>query len=190
MHLTELTPALYQHLYTDITEFRHAFELPVAATEAMETGSCQLHTSLIVEEMTELAQAANKIEQADALVDCVYVLMGRLVHLGAQAYDSRPDLAHMLDTLLQVARNLAIDFMPCWDEIHQSNMSKLCQSESELTATQAFYAAKGVRLNAFAKGGAWIVKCAADAMLDNKPIRAGKVLKSVGYRPADLSALV
>ncbi|MGI2260458.1 nucleoside triphosphate pyrophosphohydrolase family protein [Shewanella sp. GXUN23E] len=190
MQLTALTPEIYTHLYRDILEFRSAFDLPVADPQSLDLASDTLHTSLIIEELTELAQAPDKVEQADAIVDSVYVLMGRQVHLGASHMQDNPAISYLVDLLLNVARNLNINFLPCWDEVHSSNMSKLCRNEQEYTATEAFYAAQGIVLTASHKGGFIIAKCARDVEMDGKTVRAGKVLKNVNYRPADLTPLV
>ncbi|MCF1428724.1 MAG: nucleoside triphosphate pyrophosphohydrolase family protein [Shewanella sp.] len=190
MQLTALTPEIYMHLYRDILEFRCAFDLPVDDPQSLDLNSDTLHTSLIIEELTELAQAPDKVDQADAIVDSVYVLMGRQVHLGADTPEANPAISYLVDLLLHVARNLNINFIPCWVEVHSSNMSKLCRTELEYTATEAFYAAQGIALTASHKGGFIIAKCAEDVELDGKTIRAGKVLKNVNYRRADLGPLV
>ena len=84
MHLSQLTQPIYQKLYQDIEQFRSTFDLAVEAPESLDEKNDLLHTSLAIEELTELAEADSKIEQADAIVDTVYVLMGRAVHLGTK----------------------------------------------------------------------------------------------------------
>ncbi|MDN5370519.1 MAG: hypothetical protein PWP74_1827, partial [Shewanella sp.] len=112
MKLTLLTQSLYDKLYRDIREFRITFDLPVAVPDSLDDKQDQLHTSLISEELTELAEAKDKVEQADAIVDSVYVLMGRLVHLGATGLEQRLEISYLVDLLLQVASNRGIDFVP------------------------------------------------------------------------------
>ncbi|ELE7614377.1 nucleoside triphosphate pyrophosphohydrolase family protein [Vibrio vulnificus] len=189
MHLSQLTQDIFDHLYRDITEFRSTFDLPVASPESLDEKADTLHTSLIIEEMTELAEADSKTEQADAIVDSVYVLMGRLVHLGAANVEDNLAISYLIDLLLNVAKNRGIDFIPCWDEVHSSNMSKVCRNEQEYADTEKFYAEQGVKLMAVQKGDYLIAKCAEDFEGEGKTIRAGKVLKSVYYRPADLVPL-
>ncbi|WP_456297279.1 nucleoside triphosphate pyrophosphohydrolase family protein [Vibrio sp. AK197] len=189
MHLSKLTQELYDHLYQDITEFRSTFDLPVAAPSTLDEKGDTLHTSLAIEELTELAEADSKVEQADAIVDTVYVLMGRLVHLGQSQVEDNLAISYLIDLLLNVAVNRRIDFVPCWDEVHSSNMSKVCRSEQEYAETEAFYAQQGITLMAVQKGDYIIAKCAQDFVAEGKTIRQGKVLKSVYYRPADLMAL-
>ncbi len=189
MQLTKLTQNLFDHLYTNISEFRATFDLPVAAPESLDDKADQLHSSLAIEELTELAEADCKAEQADAIVDTIYVLMGRLVHLGDSKIEDNLAISYLIDLLLHVAENRAIDFVPCWDEVHSSNMSKVCRNEQEYSDTQAYYEKQGVKLMAVTKGEYIIAKCAEDVSVEGKTIRQGKVLKSVYYRPADLKKL-
>ena len=190
MKLSKLTQPLYDHIYKDILEFRLTFDLPVEDSASMTDASDTLHTSLIIEELTELAQADCKEEQADAIVDSVYVLMGRLVHLGEAKINDNFTISYLIDLLLNAAENLDINFVPCWDEVHSSNMSKVCRNQQEYSETEAFYAEQGIALNAVEKGNYIIAKCAQDFVSKNKTIRAGKVLKSVYYRPATLGNLI
>ncbi|KKD00382.1 MULTISPECIES: nucleoside triphosphate pyrophosphohydrolase family protein [Photobacterium] len=190
MKLTVLDQALFDHLYRDIREFRTTFDLDIDNPSTLNEQMDQLHTSLAVEELTELAEADSLVEQADAIVDTVYVLMGRLVHLGHSQVQDNLGISYMIDLLLQIAERLNIDFVPCWDEVHASNMSKVCRNEQEFSETQAFYAKQGVEITGNQKGDYIIAKCAKDVALEDKVIRKGKVLKSVYYRPADLVTLV
>ncbi|ENM5892287.1 nucleoside triphosphate pyrophosphohydrolase family protein [Vibrio mimicus] len=189
MQLTKLTQEIFDHLYRDISEFRQTFDLPVAAPQTLNEQADTLHTSLAIEELTELAQADNKTEQADAIVDTVYVLMGRLVHLGQAKMADNLAISYLIDLLLHVANNLNIEFLPCWDEVHSSNMSKVCRNEQEYLDTEKFYAEQGIKLMAVHQGEYIIAKCAEDFISESKTIRQGKVLKSVYYRPANLAAL-
>ncbi|NMH66635.1 nucleoside triphosphate pyrophosphohydrolase family protein [Shewanella salipaludis] len=190
MQLSVLDQPLYDTLYRDISEFRTTFDLPVNDPDSLDAKADTLHSSLIIEELTELAEADSRIEQADAIVDSVYVLMGRLVHLGAARVSDRQEISYLVDLLLSVARNRDIDFIDCWNEVHSSNMSKVCRNESELAETVAFYAKQGVEIVGSKQGDFIIAKCARDVEMAGKTVRQGKVLKSVYYRPADLSPLV
>ena len=189
MTLSQLNQEIYSHLYSDIEEFRSTFDLPVAAPQTLDDKADTLHTSLAIEELTELAEADCKTEQADAIVDSVYVLMGRLVHLGQKNVEDNIAISYLIDLLLNVAKNRNIDFIPCWDEVHSSNMSKVCRNEAEFADTEAFYAKQDIKLMAVQKGDYIIAKCAEDFVSEGKTIRQGKVLKSVYYRPADLKPL-
>lgn len=190
MKLTALTQPLYDHLYGDILQFRSTFDLPSEDESSLDDKADTLHTSLAIEELTELAEADSRMEQADAIVDSVYVLMGRLVHLGATQVSDRMEISYIIDLLLHVAKNREIDFITCWDEVHSSNMSKVCRNEKELAETVEFYAKQGVEIVGSTKGDFIIAKCAKDVDMAGKIVRQGKVLKSVYYRPADLAKLV
>jgi len=190
MKLTKLTQSIFDHLYQDINEFRATFDLPVNDTASMNETLDTLHSSLIIEELTELAQADTKIEQADAIVDSIYVLMGRLVHLGNNKIEDNLTICYFIDILLNAATNLQIDFLPCWNEVHSSNMSKVCKDHVEYKATEVFYSKQNIKLMPVEKGHYIIAKCAEDFVSDAKTIRKGKVLKSINYRPADLRPLI
>lgn len=190
MKLTQLTAAIYEKLYNDIEQFRETFDLPCDSPESLDEKADALHSSLIIEELTELAEAPCKVEQADAIVDSVYVLMGRVVHLGDKNVSDNIAISYLIDLFLNVAKQRSIDFMLCWNEVHASNMSKVCRNQQEYSETEAFYAQQGVKLVDSVKGGFIIAKCAEDVQLEGKLVRQGKVLKSVYYRPADLTPLV
>ncbi|QSX33262.1 nucleoside triphosphate pyrophosphohydrolase family protein [Shewanella avicenniae] len=191
MKLLQLNHAIYQQLYTDIAEFRHTYDLAVADPSSLTEQQDALHTSLITEELTELAEAQDIVEQADAIVDSVYVLMGRLVHLGIDdVTQDSTGISYLIDILLQVANARTIDFISCWHEVHSSNMSKVCRTQQELDDTIAHYAEQGIKIEGVSKGGYLIAKCAEDCQLQGKLVRRGKVLKSVYYRPADLAKLI
>lgn len=158
MKLTALDQTLYDHLYRDIHQFRSTFDLPIEDETSLDEQADTLHTSLAIEELTELAEADSRVEQADAIVDSVYVLMGRLVHLGATQMNDRLEISYVIDLLLHVAKNRDIDFVRCWDEVHSSNMSKVCRNEQELEETIAHYAKQGVEIVGSRKGDFIIAK--------------------------------
>ncbi len=190
MKLFKLTQTIYDYLYTDITQFRKTFDLPCEDVSSLDEKADNLHSSLIIEELTELAEANSKIEQADAIVDSVYVLMGRLVHRGDKKVEDNIAISYLIDLFLNVAKCREIDFLSCWDEVHSSNMSKVCHNQKEYQDTRAFYAKQGIELVDSIKNGFVVAKCAKDVQLGGKLIRQGKVLKSVFYRPADLNNIV
>lgn len=190
MQLSQLTQTIFDHLYNDIQQFRETFDLPCNQAQSLDEKADLLHTSLIIEELTELAEADSKIEQADAIVDSIYVLMGRLVHLGNNKVSDNLAISYLIDLFLNVAKQRDINFIPCWDEVHSSNMSKVCRNQSEYQETQAFYAKQGVEVTDSIKGDFIIAKCAKDVQMQGKIVRQGKVLKSVYYRPADLAPLI
>ncbi|WP_299013411.1 nucleoside triphosphate pyrophosphohydrolase family protein [uncultured Photobacterium sp.] len=190
MKLAVLEQPLFDLLYRDIHEFRTTFDLDIENPSTLNEKNDALHTSLAVEELTELAEADSLVEQADAIVDSVYVLMGRLVHLGDKQVEANLGISYLIDLLLQIAQRLEIDFVSCWNEVHSSNMSKVCRNEQEYADTESHYASQGVEIVGSQKGEYIIAKCAKDVDLEGKSIRQGKVLKSVYYRPANLVKLV
>ena len=68
-------------------------------------------------------------------------------------------------------------------------MSKVCRNQTEYQETETFYAQQGIKLTPVEKGSYIIAKCAEDFIGNEKTIRKGKVLKSVYYRPANLTEL-
>lgn len=179
-----LIPSLLSKLSTDIFEFRTTFGLPVNV-DNMDEFSDLLHTSLIVEELHELSEADTEVDRIDAIVDAVYVLMGRFAEYGGSTNNYHgwtPEL-YFVDVLLQVAERHGFNFETCWNEVHRSNMSKVCHSVSEADTTYRHYADKGIRTQYEKIGKYWVVKCQNDAAGKIKP---GKVLKSVNYSPASL----
>ncbi|KEY91739.1 conserved conserved hypothetical protein [Candidatus Photodesmus blepharus] len=186
MRLSKFTQDIFNSLYRDVLEFRNAFGLPIADQKNLDDQDDILHTALVIEELTELAEAKNKIEQADAIVDSVYVLVGRLVHLAQSKVEDNLAVSYLIDLLLNISANCDIDFIPCWNEIHSSNMSKACRNQREHADTEAFYTKQGIKLISIPKNGCIIVKCAEDFVSNVKTINKNKILKSVYYRPPNL----
>jgi len=87
-----------------VKEFRTAFKLPI---NSKPTKIPNLHYNLLKEELQELFLADNTIEQADALIDIMYLSFGALLQLG-----------------------VADKFEELFDEVHASNMSKLVDGKA------------------------------------------------------------
>jgi len=89
-----------------VRDFHHAFKSTVLETPTIPDFSrVYLRQNLLVEEVNELGVASSKgdiVEVMDAIIDSMYVLIGTAHEFG---------LAHLLED--------------CFDEVHQSNMSKL-----------------------------------------------------------------
>ena len=186
LKLSKLTEELFGHLYTDVLEFRKAFNLPIGVSSLSEDAD-DLHTSLAVEELSELAEASDPVAQADAIVDTIYVLVGRLVHLGHHRTSSNNGISYSINLLLNVAERLKINFLPCWDEVHRSNMSKICLDKVEYQQTEKFYAQMGIKTEPVLQGKRIVVRCAEDfADSGTVIIHRGKIMKSIHYRPANL----
>ncbi|MDN3716814.1 nucleoside triphosphate pyrophosphohydrolase family protein [Vibrio breoganii] len=183
---TQLTPKLWNKLYQDIVEFRQLFNLPIN-TGIESDKLCHLHSNLMIEELTELARATNKEDQADAITDTVYVAVGRAVHAGHEALNGTTT-ARQVDVLLNVAKTLDIPFEQCWDAVHASNMSKAALDEQQAKETVEVYSAKGVSADYKLKNDKYIVFCNQDSVAtDGVMIKEGKILKNKYYEAVDLS---
>ncbi|OBT15521.1 hypothetical protein A9264_13285 [Vibrio sp. UCD-FRSSP16_10] len=183
---TLLTPELWNHLYKDITEFRQLFNLPINSGISSDK-ECHLHSNLMIEELTELARATNKEDQADAITDTVYVAVGRAVQVGHVDLQDTT-IARQVDVLLNIAKTLDIPFEQCWDAVHASNMSKAALNEQQAIETVAVYADKGVSADYVLKNDKYIVFCNKDSVAnDGVTIKEGKILKNKYYQAVDLS---
>lgn len=89
-----------------VKEFHNAFNIPVVVYPQMPSAQrCQLRHAILQEEVDELNHAANNrdiVAAADAIIDCLYVLIGTAHEFG---------LANIIEL--------------CFNEVHKSNMSKL-----------------------------------------------------------------
>jgi hypothetical protein len=176
----------YTIMMGDVQQFRMTMGLPIA-TGALSTSEIALHEGLTVEELTELATATDRVQIADAIVDTVYVLIGRLVHAGETYECARVKM--MIEHLGKVAERLHIPFLECWREIHKSNMSKVCHGWDEVTASTDYYKAIGITcsVESFGDPNIFVLKCKSD---DSGTIPPGKVLKSINYKKPDLRNLL
>ena len=142
-----------------VAEFHTKFRHPVLPSPTIPgKDRCALRVSLIAEELKELEEAieANDlVEVADALADIQYVLSGAVCEFG-----------------------MATVFKDMFEEVHRSNMSKMCKSTEEVNATQKHYL-ENKKMESYveevAKGEFLVLRKS-----DNK------VLKSVNYSPASL----
>ncbi|MEZ9709720.1 nucleoside triphosphate pyrophosphohydrolase family protein [Vibrio breoganii] len=190
MKLKKLTRQLFDLMYADIEEFRMLFDLPVAVGIGNAEGSDDLHSSLIVEELSELADSHSIEDMADALIDSCYVLSGRLVEQGCTYETADPGILYFMDILMRVAEVKRIDFYAGWQLVHESNCTKLCDSVEQAEQTIAVYGEKGIKAEYLPRGDAYMVVCSQDShMHDGKFVKAGKRLKSIGYREVDLSSV-
>lgn len=157
-----------------VKEFHEVFGHPILETPQIPNENrSQLRVDLLQEELNELKEAIkNKdiVEVADALADLQYVLNGAILEFG-----------------------LANKFEALHDEVHRSNMSKVCSNKDEADKTIEFYKNKNVEatyksvetfyLNDFEKpptNFTYIVYRKED----------NKILKSINYSPADLKTII
>lgn len=143
----------------EVAEFHNIYDLPITdEPNVPSTERCTLRVNLIQEELNELKEAIEQkdiVEVADALCDLQYVLSGAILEFG-----------------------LADKFSDLFDEVHRSNMSKVCKSVDEADVTQELYAReKDTSSYVRERNGEYLVFREED----------GKVLKSVNYSPADLA---
>lgn len=192
-----LTPEIFKKFFSDITDFRTAFDLPIGVPYSAQ--DYQLHFDLYREEMRELFSAETRVDKIDAIVDSLYVLFGKYVQFDIVLDEQEPCELNVVETLLSASEEINFDILKAWDIVHHSNMSKLCNDDN-VQATLDHYTALGVSVEAKPvtltnknknEGTAlWAVKVKeASTDKDGKSYAAGKVLKSVDYTPADLSKL-
>lgn len=192
-----LTPEIFKKFFSDINDFRTAFDLPIGVPDSAQ--DYQLHFDLYREEMRELFSAETRVDKIDAIVDSLYVLFGKYVQFDIVLDEQEPCELNVVETLLSASEEINFDILKGWDIVHHSNMSKLCNDDN-VQATLDHYTALGVSVEAKPvtltnknknEGTAlWAVKVKeASTDKDGKSYAAGKVLKSVDYIPADLSKL-
>ncbi|MGY2573028.1 hypothetical protein C1N32_20285 [Vibrio diazotrophicus] len=186
---TVLTPEFWEQMCHDINEFRNTFQLPV--NEPISVNDCNVHNALHIEELVELALATTKVEQADAILDAVYTLVGRTAQVGDYNMETST-VAHIVDILLATASTLGIPYVECWNAIHESNMTKAASSEKEALDTVEHYKNRGIAGEFFiSDSGKYLIKCSEDSVDETgSKIRKGKVLKSVNYTPVDLGLIL
>ncbi|WP_273860697.1 nucleoside triphosphate pyrophosphohydrolase family protein [Photobacterium sp. GSS17] len=181
---------IYQHFFNSVVEFRKVFGLPIATR--MMPHEDDNHTALLVEELTELATAKTKVAQADAVVDSIYVHMGRLVQMNLFDPVQHSWAAYPIKILIEVSDRLGLPLVEIFDEVHQSNMSKVANNEEELKQSVDVLTSKGYEVTTskiqHQNREYYVIKAAKDS--DTLGIKAGKVLKSVGFREPDIKKLL
>jgi predicted HAD superfamily Cof-like phosphohydrolase len=147
---------------TDVAKFMKAFTQPVLEVPTIPSEDrCELRVKLIQEELNELSDAIKAkdiVECADAFADLQYVLSGAIHEFG-----------------------LGERFCNIFDNVHQSNMSKICTSYEEAADTLKHYKNQGIEVySEKLEGDTYVIKRKED----------NKVLKSINYTPAKLLTLV
>jgi hypothetical protein len=193
-HLDE---SIYTKLYADIIEFRHCFGLPSNQLD-LSPEDHALHRDLFCEEMVELSTAVGRDDHIDAIVDSVYVYVGIMAHEGLEwghIAGSTPLILLPIEALLASAAAMDFNFLDAWDIVHRSNLSKLCDTDN-VDRTVEHYKKQGVlaysekvilEIDGPTRFRVKVKKHCKD--WHGKFYPAGKVLKSIGYQPADLTAL-
>ena len=142
--------------------FHEVFKAPVLETPQIPSKErCDLRISLISEELEEMKEAIEKgevVEVADALGDLMVVLCGSIHEFG-----------------------MGDKFDKIFENIHNSNMSKACDSQKDALATLSHYKQKDGTEGVYKEeNGKWLVYRKED----------NKVLKSINYSPANLKDIV
>lgn len=138
--------------------FHEVFGAPVLdKAELPSKDRVELRIRLLQEELNELSVAAlgdsDIVSTADALADIAYILYGTVLEFG-----------------------LGEHFEKLFDIVHESNMSKACDTEELANKTIEYYqSTRGVGAYKELTDHGWIVKRSSDH----------KVLKSVAYTPAE-----
>lgn len=148
-----------------VAEFMKTFAQPVLETPTIPSiDRCNLRVDLIQEELNELKEAIadnDIVEIADALCDLQYVLSGAVHEFG-----------------------LGDKFTELFEEVHRSNMSKVCTSFNEAEDTIAKYRKEGIVV---------YKEPIDDPYTDQYLVKRkedDKVLKSINYSPANLKPII
>ncbi len=147
---------------TLVAEFHRTFKHPVVTTPAIpDEKRCRLRVELIAEELREF-------EEAISVKDIVAVA------------DALCDIQYVLSGAV-LEFGLGDKFNQLFEEVQRSNMSKACRTEQEAKETVEYYLKKDGTICHYQKEGAvWLVYRTAD----------NKTIKSVGYSPANLEAIL
>lgn len=142
--------------------FHNTFSAPVLESPKIPSKDrCNLRISLLQEELNELKQAIE-----DESIE--------------EVADALADIQYVLSGAV-LEFGLGKKFNQIFEEVQRSNMSKACESQQEALATLSHYKQKdGTEGHYEEIGGKYIVYRNGDR----------KVLKSIGYSPADISSVL
>lgn len=145
-----------------VADFHHIFKAPILDSPQIPSADrCKLRVSLIAEELKELQQA---IDNNDLV----------------EVADALCDIQYVLSGAV-LEFGLGEKFVDLFNEVQRSNMSKACGSFEEAEATVKHYFDRdGTAAEIVKDGDKFLVYRTAD----------NKVLKSVGYSPADLKVIL
>jgi len=142
--------------------FHETFKAPVLNEPQIPSKDrCELRVKLIQEELDEMEEAIKNndiIEISDSLGDLMVVLCGSILEFGVSE-----------------------KFNDIFNEIHNSNMTKACDTIQDAIATLLYYKQKDGTEGYYKEvNGKWIVYRNGD----------NKVLKSIKYSPADINGIL
>lgn len=145
-----------------VADFHQTFNAPILDTPQIPSEQrCQLRVALLQEELDELAQA---IKDND------------LVEIA----DALCDIQYVLSGAV-LEFGLGEKFVELFNEVQRSNMSKACSTEEEAQTTLEYYKQKDGTEGYYKQvGDKWVTYRNGD----------DKVLKSVGYSPANIKGML
>jgi predicted HAD superfamily Cof-like phosphohydrolase len=145
-----------------VADFHRTFKAPILDSPQIPSAErCKLRVSLIAEELKELQEA---IDNNDLV----------------EVADALCDIQYVLSGAV-LEFGLGEKFVDLFNEVQRSNMSKACSTHEEAEATVKYYFDKdGTEAEILPDGDKFLVYRTAD----------NKVLKSVGYSPADLKGIL
>ena len=145
-----------------VADFHRTFNAPILDTPQIPSDQrCQLRVSLLQEELNELSQA---IKDND------------LVEIA----DALCDIQYVLSGAV-LEFGLGDKFVDLFNEVQRSNMSKACSTEQEAQMTLEHYKQKDGTEGYYKQvGDKWVTYRNGD----------DKVLKSVGYSPANIKGML
>jgi predicted HAD superfamily Cof-like phosphohydrolase len=145
-----------------VADFHRTFNAPILDTPQIPSEQrCQLRVSLLQEELNELSQA---IKDKD------------LVEIA----DALCDIQYVLSGAV-LEFGLGDKFVDLFNEVQRSNMSKACSTEEEAQRTLEHYKQKDGTEGYYKQvGDKWVTYRNGD----------DKVLKSVGYSPANIKSML
>lgn len=145
-----------------VSDFHKTFNAPVLEIPQIPSEQrCQLRVSLLQEELDELSQAIKD---------------NNIVEIA----DALCDIQYVLSGAV-LEFGLGEKFVELFNEVQRSNMSKACSSEEEAQKTLEHYKQKDGTEGYYKQiGDKWVTYRNGD----------DKVLKSIGYSPANLSVII
>lgn len=145
-----------------VADFHRTFKAPILDSPQIPSADrCKLRVNLIAEELKELQEA---IENNDLI----------------EVADALCDIQYVLSGAV-LEFGLGEKFVDLFNEVQRSNMSKACSTHEEAEATVKHYFEKdGTEAEIMKDGDKFLVYRTVD----------NKVLKSVGYSPADLKGIL
>ena len=145
-----------------VAEFHRTFNAPILDTPQIPSEQrCQLRVDLLQEELDELAQA---LKDKDLV----------------EVADALCDIQYVLSGAV-LEFGLGDKFVDLFNEVQRSNMSKACSTEEEAQMTLEHYKQKDGTEGYYKQvGDKWVTYRNGD----------DKVLKSVGYSPANIKGML